>query len=237
MTFSRMWRLRMYLIVSVGALFLCACGGEPQPEVSRIAATPLIADADGWSDLSADASLAAWTMNTPDGWTLVDGILTGGGKGFIWIRETFGDFTLECEYRLGKGGNSGIFFRVGDTADPVQTGFEVQIYDPPPHDGTVKNDPGAVYDLVAPSGFAQNPPGVWNRAILTCNGPFITVEMNGVSVVDGMNLDYWDTAGINPDGTKNKFTRAIRDSARSGHIGLQDPGDKVSYRNLRIKRL
>ena len=227
----------MYVIVSVGALFLYACGGEPKPEVSQVAATALIPDADGWIDLSADASLAAWTMETPGGWTLVDGLLAGGGKGFIWTRETFGDFTLECEYRIGAGGNSGIFFRVEDTTDPVQTGFEIQVYDPPPHEGTLKNDPGAVYDLVAPSGFAQNPPGEWNRAVLICNGPLVTVELNGVTVVDGMNLDDWDTSGMNPDGTKNKFTRAIRDFARSGRIGLQDHGDKVAYRNLRIKRL
>jgi hypothetical protein len=227
----------MYVFVAVGVLLLAACADESRFEAPQAAGTTVTPDSDGWIALSADTALPAWTMKTSDGWVLVDGILTGGGEGFIWTREEFGDFTLECEYRIGEGGNSGIFFRVEDVADPVQRGLEIQVYDPPPHEGLLKNDPGAVYDLAAPRELAQKPPGEWNRMVLTCDGPYITVELNGVTVVESMNLDDWITPGMNPDGTANKFNRALRDFARTGRIGLQDHGDKVSYRNLRIRRL
>jgi hypothetical protein len=52
-----------------------------------------------------------------------------------------------------------------------------------------------------------------------------------------MDLDQWTTAGQNPDGSPNKFSRPIKDFARRGSIGLQDHGLPIEYRQIRIKRL
>ena len=64
----------------------------------------------------------------------------------------------------------------------------------------------------------------------------IQVVLNGKQIID-MNVDHWTTGNQNPDGRRNKFATAIKDFARKGHIGLQDHGRPVWYRNIRIKRL
>jgi hypothetical protein len=52
-----------------------------------------------------------------------------------------------------------------------------------------------------------------------------------------MNLDQWTEPNKNPDGSKNKFPRALKDFARKGYLGLQDHGRPVWYRNIKIKQL
>ncbi len=71
---------------------------------------------------------------------------------------------------------------------------------------------------------------------MTCRGNRIQVVLNGEQVID-MDLDKWITARQNPNGTSNKFGTALKDFARVGHIGLQDHGRPVWYRNIRVKRL
>ena len=64
----------------------------------------------------------------------------------------------------------------------------------------------------------------------------INVVMNGEQIID-MDLDLWTEPHKNPDGTKNKFKTAYKDMPRVGHIGFQDHGDPVWYRNIRIQPL
>jgi hypothetical protein len=99
-----------------------------------------------------------------------------------------------------------------------------------------KHDCGAVYDCLAPAKQAVKKAGEWNHATITCKGPKIAIEMNGEKIID-MNLDQWTTAGKNPDGTPNKFKTAYKDMARVGHIGFQEHGSPVWFRNVKIKRL
>jgi len=95
---------------------------------------------------------------------------------------------------------------------------------------------GAIYDCLEPAKNAINKPGQWNRCVLTCKGSCIKVVLNNEQIID-MNLDLWTTPHKNPDDTDNKFGRALKDFARVGYIGLQDHGQPVWYRNVRIKRL
>jgi hypothetical protein len=135
-----------------------------------------------------------------------------------------------------RGRQQRYFFRTDNVKDPVQTGIEMQVYNVPRNPQPVKNDCGAVYDLLAPSVYADKPAGEWNHVVLTCDDNIITIDMNDVRIID-MNIDNWDTAGMNPDGTKNKFTRALKDFKREGYIGFQEHGDPVWFRNVKIKRL
>lgn len=200
-----------------------------------VAALPWIAPAQGeWITLFNGQNLDGWMSSeggTPSAnWTVEDGTLKRTGRaGYIWTRERFGDFELELEYQTE--GNSGVFFRTDNPRDPVQSGIEVQIHTP---GGPDKHSVGAVYDLQAPATNAAKPG--WNRLRIVARGSRIQVELNGEAIVD-MDLDRWTTAGLNPDGSKNKYKRALKDFSRVGHIGFQDHGAMVAFRNIRLREL
>jgi hypothetical protein len=189
----------------------------------------------GWRDLLAkDLSNCLYK---PGSWAMEDGVLALKGGGYIWTKEKFGDFILDLEFKVDKGGNSGIFIRTGDIADPVQTAIEVQILDYKGKDpARSKGACGAIYDCLAPSKNAVKKPGEWNHYTITCKANKIYVVLNGEQIID-MDLNLWTEAHKNPDGTPNKFNTAYKDMPRVGHIGFQDHGDPVWYRNIKIKTL
>lgn len=155
------------------------------------------------------------------------------GGYLIVYDEQFDDFVFKCDVKMGEECNSGIFFRVGDLKDPVQTGFEVQV---------ITGDPdgyhafGAIYDLGAPTKKAHKGPGEWNTVEIRCEGPQITVSVNGEKV-SHINCDEFTEPGKRPDGTKHKFKQAVRDFPRKGYLGLQDHGHKVWFKNVKLKEL
>ena len=181
-------------------------------------------DFSGWQDASGKAPSA--------GWVVEDGAMVRKEKaGYIWTKERFGDFILDVEFKTE--GNSGIFLRTDNPRDCVQTGIEVQVDNPATTPS--KHSVGALYDLVAPCKNAAKA-GQWNRVIITAKKNMITVVMNGEKIAE-MDLDRWTEAGKNPDGTANKFRTALKDFKREGHIGFQEHGHVVAFRNVRIKVL
>ena len=76
----------------------------------------------------------------------------------------------------------------------------------------------------------------WNTITVTCKGPHITAAVNGETVAE-LNCDEWIEPHRCPDGSKNKFSHAIKDFARRGYIGLQDHGHKVWFKNVKIREL
>ncbi|MBM4082777.1 MAG: DUF1080 domain-containing protein, partial [Planctomycetes bacterium] len=71
---------------------------------------------------------------------------------------------------------------------------------------------------------------------ITCKDDLITIALNGEQICE-MDLNQWAEAGKNPDGSKNKFKYAYKDLPRKGHIGFQDHGHRVWYRNIKLKPL
>jgi hypothetical protein len=190
-----------------------------------------------WQTLFDGTDLSAWQNpagQAPSaGWVVEDGLLVRKDKaGNIWTKERFSDFCLDLEFKTA--GNSGIFFRTDDARNPVQTGIEVQVYTP--SEKPSKHSTGSLYDLLAPSKVADRPLGEWNEISITAKDARITVVLNGEKIIDA-DLNQWTEANLNPDGTRNKFNTALKDFKRDGHIGLQDHGAAVSFRNIRIKRL
>ena len=187
----------------------------------------------GWTDLFNGKDLAGWTDagGGTTKWTVADGAMTGQkGSGDIWTKARWGDFVLELEFKTT--GNSGVFFRTDNPKDNVQTGIEIQVENP---GGPDKHSVGAIYDLVPPTKNNARR-DAWNQYVITARGPIITVELNGEKINE-MNLDQWTTAGKNPDGSDNKYRTALKNFKREGHIGFQDHGHKVWYRNVRIRPL
>lgn len=189
--------------------------------------------------------LAGWTMGPEKSWVVEDGViaLRRGFDGkehnadYLWTKETYDDFILQLEFKIPENANSGVFLRTSDLKDPVFTGIEIQVANSYGQKGLSRGGTaGSIYDCLAPTKNAVKKPGEWNQLRVACRGNMITVVLNGQQVIE-MDLNRWTEPNKNPDGSPNKFPRALKDFARAGHIGLQDHGRPVWYRNLRIRRL
>jgi len=196
--------------------------------------------AEGWKLLFNGRDYTGWKCSNgkPVGSPVEDGaIMPYRSGGYLVVYEKpFRDFILKCDVRMSEECNSGIFLRVADLNDPVQTGFEVQIY----HEaGTSYHHFGAIYDLGRPKRAKLKPTGEWNSVTITCCGPEISVEVNG-ELICRIDCDEFTEVGKRPDGSRHKFSRRgipIKDFAREGYIGFQDHGHKVWFKNVKIKEL
>ncbi len=174
----------------------------------------------------------------PPGWQVVDGALARVGEAGDLVTEAeYEDFELELEWRIAPGGNSGIMFRVTEDHDaPWETGPEFQLLDDAAHrDGLdPRTSTGSNYAMHAPSADATRPAGEWNQARLVVRGAHVEHWLNGVQVVEyELWSDDWEQRvaackwNERPD-----YGRRTR-----GRIALQDHGDAVAFRNLRIRRM
>jgi hypothetical protein len=199
----------------------------------------------GWTLLFDGASTTGWrgfkNQAFPDkGWSVKGGELVhaaGGGGGDIVTTEQFGDFELSIDWKVAPGGNSGIMYRCAEDKDyPWQTGPECQVLDDERHnDGkNKKTSAGSLYDVVAPPLDVVRPAGEWNTARIVARGTKIEHWLNGFKVVD---IDL-----ASDDFKKAKAESKWKDAAdyaskASGHIALQDHGDEVRFRNIKIRKL
>jgi hypothetical protein len=186
---------------------------------------------DGFTSLLKGKNLSQWT--TEGNWS-VDGnkLIIEPREGehgwrrfedYIYTKKKYGDFALRLEYKLPENGNSGIFFRIEDREDPVNTGIEAQIWDKTygkPDDQLNPHDSGGLISAVAPSTNAIKPAGEWNAMKVKCRGRKVMVYVNGEKVVD---------ANIDKTPLKNRPDR--------GYIALQDHGLPMTFRNVEIKTL
>jgi hypothetical protein len=198
-------------------------------------------EANGWRLLFDGESTAGWRgyrrRGMPDGWQVEDGALTRASPaGDIITEEQFGNFELSLEWRISPGGNSGIFFRVNEASELIYHGApEIQILDDEAFPGLARlHASGSNYDLhPAPAGAAR-PAFEWNQVRVRVQGGQVEQWMNGRLMV---RYELWS-----PD-----WERRVRNSkfvewpeygrARTGHIGLQDHGDRVWFRNIKIREL
>ena len=237
------------LLVSVGA---CARGpqGSEQSAAGQAAAaaegrasmsTPTGQTGD-WRPLFDGATTNGWRgykrPDMPSGWRVVDGALTRVGQGGdIITADQFANFELELEWKVAPRGNSGIMYRVIEGPDNTyQSGPEMQVLDDAGHvDGTTRlTAAGALYGLYPARPGVVKPAGEWNVARIVANGPHVEHWLNGVKMVDAeLGSPEWErlVAG-------SKFREwPTFGRAKSGHIALQDHGDWVAYRNIKIKVL
>jgi hypothetical protein len=196
----------------------------------------------GWRPLLDGSTADAWRGfkrdGLPAGWQVVDGALTRVAPGGdIVTREQFRDFELALEWKVAPGGNSGVFYRVSEAADLEsvwQSGPEVQVLDDARHrDGTrPETSAGACYGLYpAPRGVVR-PAGEWNELRILVQGSRVEHWLNGRRVVSyELGSPEWERRV-----RQSKFARLPRYGREPrGHIALQDHGDWVAYRNIRIR--
>ena len=189
----------------------------------------------GWV-IEKDGSMKCQMEPEP---TIRNGKPVRRSMGYIWSKKSYGDFELKLSYKLSKGANSGLFFRT-DKDNPVQGGFEIQLMDNEGFQAEKKKKlpprrlNGSLYDASAPKKDPAKPVGEWNTLRLTCKGSKISLAINGKTVFDA-DISKWDTAGKNPDGSDNKFKSALAELPKTGHIGFQNHGQVVWFKDVSIK--
>ncbi len=198
--------------------------------------------ADGWRGFKKDAF--------PEfGWKVVDGALmvkySGKGEeghgGDIITEKQYDNFHLKVDWKISPGGNSGILYLVNESEDYEaiwHTAPEMQVIDGfgygYHHDYilNIRQISGALYDLYPPKKAMAKEVGKWNHAELIIKGNKVEHWLNGVMVVK-YELTSED---LKKRISKSKFAKYDAFlKAKKGHIGLQDHGEQVWYRNIKIK--
>lgn len=193
--------------------------------------------AEGWRLLFDGKTLDGWAATGSDeGWAVDDGAIacTVRRGGYLVTTEQFEDYCLAIDFKLEPNCDSGVFFMWSDLDDPVHTGLEIQILDTYGPDRTGVHDCGAIYELVPPSKQTMRPAGEWNQLVLTFKGDAVSLDMNDENIVQ-MDISEWTEPNRHIDGSRTKFNKAWADLPRRGHIGLQDHGGKVWFRNVKIR--
>lgn len=241
MTRSLSSRLLPCLVVCA-LLTYAACAGAAKSKAS-----PGVSAAErreGFVSLFDGRSLQGWhgygkSAQPVAGWKVVDGAIVRAAEGGDLVSDRqYGDFDLRIDWKISEGGNSGIFYR-GSESEPqiYRSAIEYQVLDNDRHpDGKNGRDrwASALYGLYAPSKITTRPVGEWNQTRIVVRGDHVEHWLNGEKVVDV-------TLG-SPDWKARVAASKFKDwpafgVARSGVIGLQDHGDTVSYRNIRIREL
>lgn len=229
-------------------LLAAGCGAPRDAQVSEDAAVartedPLTAgQQDGWRTLFDGRTTDGWRgygrQDVPDGWEVIDGALTlTGSGGDIITTEQFADFELELEWKVAPGGNSGIFYRAIESSDPIYfSAPEMQVLDDAGHaDGQSRiTAAGSNFGLhEVPAGVVR-PADEWNAVRLVVNGNHVEHWLNGTKVVEyELGSEDWKRRVAD-----SKFAAwSAYGTAARGHIGLQDHGDRVAFRNIRIRTL
>ncbi len=225
-------------------VLLAGCGSTKwQPSTVEHPTVMLSAEerAAGFRPLFDGASLFGWRLyhgSGTGGWQVADGtIQRGTGGGDLVTTETFGNFDLALDWKVAPGGNSGVIYRIDDSGDATyMTGPEMQVLDDAKHlDGRSElTSAGAVYGLYpSPPGIVK-PAGAWNSARILVNGNHVEHWLNGTRIaqyelgsaewkqkVAASKFNDWKGYGTFP----------------RGRIALQDHGDEVAFRNIRIRVL
>ncbi|GAB5561684.1 MAG: DUF1080 domain-containing protein [Synoicihabitans sp.] len=213
-----MTRFPLLCILSIGLLISAATA---EPEITEWSET-------GFVDLFNGKNLNGW--QTTGNWIVEDGVVTlhprPGEKGwqrydaYLTTKKTYRNFVLDLEFKFAPEGNSGVFLRVGDLADHVISGFEIQILDTHGLAKPGHHDAGGIIRTTAPFGNHIKPAEEWNRYQIVLIDSTLVVYLNG-GLIQALDLS----------------KSAAADRPMRGHISLQDEAKVVSYRNIRIKEL
>lgn len=202
--------------------------------------------ADGWKLIFDGTTLDGWRGYqkdaAPDGWKIENGAIALAGKkvGDLITVDEYENFEFAFEWKISKNGNSGVFYLVQEKPElraTYNSGPEYQVIDNGGHPDA-KNGPdrhaAANYALQAPAKDTARPVGDWNQGRIVKRGAHVEHWLNGEKVIE---YELWSDAW-KAQVAASKFAKMpAYATARKGHLALQDHGDPVSFRSLKIKVL
>jgi cytochrome c len=190
-----------------------------------------------WKEYGKEKMHPSWKAK--DGVIAFDKNLKNGSDHYIETINEYEDFELYLEWKIDIGGNSGIMFNVTDNgkySNPYDTGPEMQVLDNLRHPDAAfeMHRAGDLYDMIETKYVTVNPALEWNHVRIISNKGNVEFWQNGYNVVQfQMHTEEWLNRIKN---SKFKDFPAFGLS-KKGHISLQDHGDNVWFRNIRIREL
>jgi hypothetical protein len=192
--------------------------------------------AEGFYPLFNGKDLDGWWIRgeDKDAFQANDGIIAvvpADEGDWLFTDALFENFVLRYEYRCVDGnGNSGVAIRAAKEGEAAFSGMEIQVLKPGWE--TDWQRAGAIYATVPPAVEADNPMGEWNAVEVLCDGDRIRTVMNGRELYDISIADYTPESVAGSD-----WQKPLTGRVREGHIALQNHGDRVEFRALRVKPL
>ena len=198
---------------------------------------------DNWQVLFDGTDLSQWRNyqqnQVSDGWAIKNGELTlvKKGAGDIMTKQQYDNFELSLEWKISAAGNSGVFYHVVENDELPQvyySGLEMQILDNHGRSEPPLEQAGALFALYSPVADFTKPVGEFNVARIIVDGDYIEHWLNGHKVVDYQR----NSKDFNQQLHESKFaTWPVFAKSSLGHIALQDHGDEVAFRNIKIRRI
>jgi len=199
--------------------------------------------AQGWQLLFNGVDMSQWRnfkqAELNDKWQIEDGAmtLTAAGGGDILTKKQYQNFELQLDWKIAEVGNSGIFVLANETGNMIYSNApEIQILDNERHsDNQLANHlSGSLYDMIASPASSHKKAGEWNRVKIRLHQRELTIWQNGVQTAQvTIDSPEWQKLlAASKFATWEGFAKA-----KSGHIGLQDHGDRVWFKNIKIKEL
>lgn len=204
----------------------------------------------GWQLLFDGQTTSGWrgyrSQTVPDSWRVENGSLLSRreadvSSGDLITTEQFGDFELIVDWKMTRGGNSGVIYRATEQHDQVwQSGPEFQILDNTSHlDGLNQlASAGACYAVFAPAKDATRPLGQWNHTRILALGKHVEHWLNGEKLLEyEIGSDRWQAHVKTSKFFPTAYGQDNWGLAEKGHVGLQDYGGAIEYRNIKIRPL
>ena len=243
--------MKKFLMMAAMVAMLASCGTKEEDPNTIVLfdGTSL----EGWRGYNKD--------HVPSRWTIEDGCLkfsgsgggeaqTGEGGDIIYAAQKFKNFELELEWKISKGGNSGIFYLAQETAGPIYISApECQVLDNENHpdaklgvDGNRQSS--SLYDMIPAKPQNSKPAGEWNKVKILCYKGTVVHYQNDVPVVEyHLWTPQWTEMLQKSKFSEEKWPDAFAllnncgGENHEGYIGFQDHGDDVWFRNIKVKVL
>ncbi len=199
----------------------------------------------GWKLLFDGKSTSGWRPYknaASDGWEIINGEIHCKDKDVqhradMITKEQYSDFDLMFDWKVSKGANSGLVYRIDETHGAAhESGSEYQLIDDIGYPGKLENwqNSGADYDMHPPTKIVSKPTGEYNHSRIKAKGKHVEHWLNGVKVADyEIGTPEWHTL---KEKSKWKDIKGWGENSK-GNICLQDHGGGIWFKNIKIRTL